>query len=134
MHDPMFEDNFGSYVINEFCTLLRSIYDFPGLQYSTYLWIIKLNFFPRLLCFFLFQVFERRQTLSFCPVCFRAGKFDLKRKALSLNLHKFVFFFLRLTVCREIGKELESGLNLVWLFIQLLFENKKIKTAALKSS
>lgn len=84
--------NFGSYVINEFCTLSRSIYDFPGLQYSTYLWIIKLNFFPRLLCFFLFQVFERRQTLSFCPICFRAGKFDLKRKALSLNLHKFVFF------------------------------------------
>ena len=85
--------NFGSYVINEFCTLLRSIYDFPGLQYSTYLWITKLNFFPRLLCFFLFQVFERWQTLSFCPICFRAGKFDLKRKALSLNLNKFVFFF-----------------------------------------
>ena len=30
--------------------------------------------------------------------------------------------------------ELESGLNLVWLFTQLLLENKKIKTTALKSS
>ena len=89
--------NFGSYVINDFCTLFRTIYDFPGLQYSTYLWIIKLNFFPRLLCFFLFQVFERRQTLRFCPICFRAGKFDLKRKTLSLNLHKFVFF--SITLC-----------------------------------
>ena len=39
-----------------------------------------------------------------------------------------------MTVCREIGMELESGLNLVWLFTQLLLENKKIKTTALKSS
>ena len=39
-----------------------------------------------------------------------------------------------MTVCREIGKELEIGLTLVWLFTQLLFENKKIKTTALKSS
>ena len=39
-----------------------------------------------------------------------------------------------MTVCKEIGKELESGLNLVWLFTQLLFENKKIKTIASKSS